>query len=104
MTQPKSKNPILFHGPSGEPIHIGGVYTTRRGQPVRVLAVCRPDKPGTAGMVITDRGEFFPSTIKAEWRELPPVTISLSDLLAGVLGAAILIIFIIIMLAFGLPH
>lgn len=56
-----------------EPAEIGKTYTTFRGEPVKLLSIVPPHKPGSTGRVYVEyldgggTSEFFPSVIGGVW-------------------------------------
>lgn len=66
---------VLFVGEQHPPLEAGDVVYTSRGERLTVLGGSAPHKPSSTGRVYVEhdtgyRGEFFPSVIGADWREL----------------------------------
>lgn len=60
----------LVRGGSGEPVHLNEKVTDFRGREDRVLGGRPPHKPGSAGRVWVDKGEFFPTVFDLVWRRV----------------------------------
>lgn len=67
----------LVDSKTKQPLEVGQMVTTSRGEKCKLLGITRPHKPSSTGRVTLQfdseqhhyTGEFFPGVIDAEWIE-----------------------------------
>lgn len=59
--------PTLVREETGEPVHVGSVVTTFRGERAVIERINAPHKPSSTGSVDTDIGSHYPSVYGLAW-------------------------------------